>query len=708
MANRAKIPNSCSSSARRDTPNMIMWLKICVLLTILPLGKGNFLSGSFNLTLYRQMPALHYLDDYDLCLDSPSGSYCLVYVEILPNASSALWHQINEVSLDSKHRFRHDRVFRGVCLERCKQSVIDFANLREKGKEDILDKELRSYYAKVHRRSGDSEERLLYEELVNSCLNLEFVEKFSLRVRSLIEYCVTADEQLDLDGLDLTFYGLLICMVLLTLCSSFHDYRMSKKNPQQTDNFYREAPNSRREQLLTSFSVLRNYHRLTQSVDSDFSRDVSFFDGFRVIGVFVVILGHTLMVFMTVPIENPEYYEQFLFRFETSIFQNGSLVIQIFFVMSGFLLYVKFTERQLIQPTTGTLDCIAVYFRVFFYRYLRLLPSLLALILFNGTLLVRLQNGPFWRHLTEAERVFCRSNWWKNVFFVTNHMLEDSCSHQTWYLGADMQLFELFLIVIVITKKHPKLTKTIYTTISALALAVPAILTYILELDAIYHLRPETYRYLYFRHSDTFYQMYPPFYTNLGGFLFGFLCGHLYLEQRCRKVVLRGLLKYELAMWLLVAATLGVLFSGYIFIRHDFEKPSFWLALYAGLHKNLWVLICSGFVFLMCCKVGGVAYNFCTLPVFRPLARISFQSFLWHIVILRIVAGYFRQPVYVSSFYLLCNVLSVFLLTQFVAAAVALLLEYPLGEVLRCLMEPEKGQKESQSEIQMRGAQSAV
>jgi len=63
---------------------------------------------------------------------------------------------------------------------------------------------------------------------------------------------------------------------------------------------------------------------------------------------------------------------------------------------------------------------------VFSYRYFRLLPSLLALILFNGTLLVRLQNGPFWRHLTEAERVFCRANWWKNVFFVTNHMLEDS------------------------------------------------------------------------------------------------------------------------------------------------------------------------------------------------------------------------------------------------------------------------------------------
>lgn len=132
------------------------------------------------------------------------------------------------------------------------------------------------------------------------------------------------------------------------------------------------------------------------------------------------------MVFMTVPIQNPEFYEQFLFKFETSIFQNGSLVIQIFFVMSGFLLFVNFTDRQLVNPQTSTLNCIAAYFRVFFYRYFRLLPSLLAVILFNATLLVRLQDGPFWRHLAEGERVFCRVNWWKNVFFVTNHVLEDS------------------------------------------------------------------------------------------------------------------------------------------------------------------------------------------------------------------------------------------------------------------------------------------
>ncbi|XP_034652789.1 LOW QUALITY PROTEIN: nose resistant to fluoxetine protein 6 [Drosophila subobscura] len=688
-------------------------------------AQANVSFDHFNLTLYKRLPALYQLDDYDLCLASDSRTYCLVYAEIVPNASSNLWQQIEDLSLDVKHRFRHDRLFRGVCLQRCQ---LDLLQLYDGGVQDV---ELSSYYSRVHGRSA--EERLLNDPLVNSCLNQEFGGKFSLRVRSLIEYCVVwgqlaawqvAQTVVRLNGfkvpsihtadaLDLTVYALLAALLLLTVCSSLYDHLLRKRNAQTGNHFYQQCPQQWNDQLLTSFSLLRNYYRLTLPHGSDFARDIRFFDAFRVIGVFVVILGHTLMVFMTVQIENPEFYEQFLYRFETAIFQNGSVFIQIFFVLSGFLLYVNFTSRQLVHPKSGTLDCIAVYFRVFFYRYFRLLPSLLALILFNGSFLVRLQSGPFWRHLTEAERVFCRTNWWKNVFFVTNHMMEDSCSHQTWYLAADMQLFELFLIVIIISKKHPLLTKPMYVALLLSAFGVPAVLTYLLKLDAVYHLRPETYRYLYFRESDTFYQIYPPFYTNLAGYLLGFLCGNLYLNQRQSGVIHRGQSKYELGLWLLVPAALGLLLSGYIFIKHDFEKPSLWLALYAGLYRNLWVLICGGFVYFMCCKVGGIAYRFCSLPVFRPLARLSFQVFLWHIVVLRVVAGYFRQPVYVTSFSLFCNVLVVFVLTHALAAFVALLLEYPMVEVVKCLFMTKKGtRKEPENskptEIQMETAKTAV
>jgi len=80
-------------------------------------------------TLYKQMPAMYQLDDYDLCLQKPPSwllahsTYCLVYAEIVPNASATLWQQIENISQDDKHHFRHDHLFLGVCLEQCKKAI---------------------------------------------------------------------------------------------------------------------------------------------------------------------------------------------------------------------------------------------------------------------------------------------------------------------------------------------------------------------------------------------------------------------------------------------------------------------------------------------------------------------------------------------------------------------------------------------------------
>lgn len=32
----------------------------------------------------------------------------------------------------------------------------------------------------------------------------------------------------------------------------------------------------------------------------------------------------------------------------------------------------------------------------------------------NATIFNRLQDGPFWRHITEPSRTFAREKWWKN------------------------------------------------------------------------------------------------------------------------------------------------------------------------------------------------------------------------------------------------------------------------------------------------------
>jgi hypothetical protein len=92
------------------------------------------------------MPKLSIYDDYDRCFNQQKVSvYCVVDVKIRPNVTLALWryievmpldmnlldsllnfHKFQMFSSDKKHHFRHDRLQRGICMDRCRSFVPDF------------------------------------------------------------------------------------------------------------------------------------------------------------------------------------------------------------------------------------------------------------------------------------------------------------------------------------------------------------------------------------------------------------------------------------------------------------------------------------------------------------------------------------------------------------------------------------------------------
>ncbi|XP_067633298.1 nose resistant to fluoxetine protein 6 [Eurosta solidaginis] len=684
----------------------MFYYNMLVLIVLYLLFLEDAARGQYNMSLYKIMPPLYKFDEYDSCLRSENNVsnniYCVVYAEIVGNESSSLWNEISKFSADNKHHFSHDHLFFGVCLEHCRKLLQPLTKFRidelsRKGY--IQDTELLNYYVNVHKRESDK--RVQYGKIVSACLNYEFQKAYGLELRTSIEYCEETRDPLKHDTLDIVVYAIFAIIVLCSIFSSFYDYRLKIKQPlsNQKNAHYRNTPENRVQQLLLSFSICRNLYRISDCTKSNGQNetDLRFFDGFRVIGVFLVIFVHTLIFFMAIHVENPEFFEQFFYRPETAIIENGAAIIQIFFVMSGFLLYVNFNERSLVKSNTSIGDCLIVYVKIFFYRYLRLLPSLIMLILFNSTLLVRLQNGPFWRHYVEAERVFCREYWWQNVFFVNNYLLKESCSHQTWYIAADMQLFELFLTVLIINSRFPKLRKVIYSTLLVLTFSVTGFVTYFLKLNPIFHTNPENYRYMFFRYAETFYQSYTPFYTNIGGYFFGFVTAELYMRLRNNANKYHGFLKYELGWYLLFPFAFGLLFGAAFFMSSDLEQPSIVVALFASLYRNIWVLICCGLVLGMCLKLGWIAYEFCCLPNLRLLSKISYQAYLWHLVVLRVTGGFYRQPIYVNRFYLTGQIIVVFILTQIIALIFALFLEYPIAELIKFFLpcKPNKCKKDS-------------
>jgi peptidoglycan/LPS O-acetylase OafA/YrhL len=87
--------------------------------------------------------------------------------------------------------------------------------------------------------------------------------------------------------------------------------------------------------------------------------------------------------------------------------------VDAFFVFSGTLVSYSFMNER----SKGKKFNLPVHF---IHPYLRLMPALAIMILFNATLFSRLGSGPLWRAHSQITEEECRDNWWKYLLFINN------------------------------------------------------------------------------------------------------------------------------------------------------------------------------------------------------------------------------------------------------------------------------------------------
>ena len=81
--------------------------------------------AKINMTEYYGMPKLFIYDEFDRCLTEhdENAVYCIVDTVIKPNNSATIWPIIEKYTNDTKRHFRHDRVQRGICMNRCEKLI---------------------------------------------------------------------------------------------------------------------------------------------------------------------------------------------------------------------------------------------------------------------------------------------------------------------------------------------------------------------------------------------------------------------------------------------------------------------------------------------------------------------------------------------------------------------------------------------------------
>ncbi|XP_058986799.1 nose resistant to fluoxetine protein 6-like [Musca domestica] len=599
-------------------------------------------SEEFN---YEQLPPLYATADYRDCLQQPSSSYCWVYAEIQADNSSPLWHYLWNHSNSNAYHYRHDQVYRGICTSQCNNGGVEVTMAGDKllgsdivpdakyrsvctspcingNYEDpvagdrLLDSKIVQMAQRLHEISRNQKTVVDNGDNIQQCVNSEFRQRYNLSVKTFTTYCENPKEPLE---------------------KAHHN--------------------------LCSFSLYRNYRRLVIPNHSPMGRDLQFVDCFRTILSLVIVGEHTTYT-QFMPTKNPELFEQMYSNPFTLIIVHIIVCIELFFMLSGLMLCLKFKKGEFITPQSSIKECLIVFLRLLISRYLRYMPSLLLPILLTSNVMLYVQQGPFWRHVMEPNVVLCRSEWWSNLLMTAN-------------LGINNCLEINFCFFFF---RYPKYKIPLYTVIGTVGALLPTIVGYIKKLPSIGTLTVESYRHIFLQGVETGEYLYLSTYSNLNGFFVGLICGEIYLkylQHDSYKKLIESRIKYFIPLgWPIIPAI------WYLGSKLLFQEPSIWTALYGILHRPLSLVIMAiiAVIYNMCGQMYGGIPNW---PVFRPLARISYQVYLWHFIILVVLLGSSDKLIEISAMYEVLLYFKVYILAVIVSFFIAIMLEYPMAELLK-------------------------
>jgi peptidoglycan/LPS O-acetylase OafA/YrhL len=132
------------------------------------------------------------------------------------------------------------------------------------------------------------------------------------------------------------------------------------------------------------------------------------------------------------------------------LFRNSILYTESYIMLSGLLT----SHSYFGQMKKGRKINI---FKEYLGRYLRLFPSMGALMLFATFLFPLMGSGPLWNIAVTKSSEICQKTWWYNIFLIQNFLDFDKiCLYHTYHVAVDTQLFVIAPFIIIFVWKWPK------------------------------------------------------------------------------------------------------------------------------------------------------------------------------------------------------------------------------------------------------------
>ncbi|XP_053676557.1 nose resistant to fluoxetine protein 6-like [Anopheles nili] len=574
------------------------------------------------------MPRVFKYDDYDVCLnDDPAiaSVYCVVKAVIQPDNSSAVWNLIERMSENWKLQLNHAHLDRGFCVRDCERRLREVAGRLNDSGLLVPKFETGFRYTFLPGTFRDTDEyRRNYSELLERCVNVELTEEFGLKAQTAIEYCDSNTKSYPIDWLEITFIVVSLVIAGIVFVSSWYDFRC--KTTHGLDHYKQDLP-SPDQMYLVSFSIIRNWYRITSRGDDQLSHDLRYIHTIRMLVFMGVTLGH--VVFYAQP-RTALTIENRFNDFATMIVINGTQIVTTFFAISAMLLVLFFMQK--VEETKKKVGIVEIVI-ISAARYIRLTPVYAFVMLFEATWVVRLGDGPLWQKGFETGRTYCRENWWANLLYINNYYnVDEPCMLHTWYLAADFHLFVYGLVLCALIARFPKIRNLLIGTMLLLTYTLTAAIIYVKEYDAIPIFAPEQIRY-FFWYWGVYKDAYVPTHMYLVNYTFAIGCSFFYMHLAKTRSDYHWLVK---AAWFGSLLMIPTLFAtGYIFYHYRFATPSLWMALLFPLVR----LFYSAIIFF----IGvGLSFRFLKLltrladiPFLTIVGRLTYSAYLCHLFLIK-------------------------------------------------------------------------
>uniref|UniRef100_A0A7S4ULK5 Acyltransferase 3 domain-containing protein n=1 Tax=Paramoeba aestuarina TaxID=180227 RepID=A0A7S4ULK5_9EUKA len=424
-------------------------------------------------------------------------------------------------------------------------------------------------------------------------------------------------------------------------------------------------------------------------------------DGFRVFAILWVVIGHTYIFLMYSGITNildlGELRGRFLFQFVN----NGTFSVDVFFVMSGFLMSLLMIKS--LVKSGGKMQ----WGLILFHRWWRLSPLYYLTVFYAATLYFYMVVGPFAQVMNVSKP--CSEEWYWNLLYLNNFLPEggNQCIAWVWYLALDMQFFLLCVPIIYILFRWPRVglgviaVLSIASYIATMCICINkgyTINDFLLKLAGGDNDDPlndvdsngvDIYSDGFDNTGDNEDKNYPQDiydapWARVHPYFIGIIAGYIaYLYPKT----------FKMKLWQQCSAFLVsfFLFCFPIYISYVENWSEAASVIYITFSRTVFGLGMAGFILLCYTGNGGFINWFFSWPIFNILSKLTYACYMFHLVVMLIYFYSFRYLPYLNDMNAIMYFLAISVMTFVIAFAAHLVIELPFAALEKAILTPLMG-----------------